>query len=214
MDKLKSINKNENQPNLDEENKEISIPNHLVLFYEIRTICGEFFKSLPLAATIADTCFCSHGGIFSKNHLTQPGNVNDINIIDRFIDEDINPVSTFNQLLWSDPDLSDGFRLNEFRGIGIIWGSRQSSLFLQENKLKFIIRSHESPEARFERVHYRLGGMQEGYVQDHCTYEGGSYTVYSAPHDKVNVQGYIQPCRGAVAFLLYPYDEICFQQFA
>ena len=65
-----------------------------------------------------------------------------------------------------------------------------------------------------ERVHFRLGGMQGGYVQDHCTYEGGSYTVYSCPQEKVYLQNCYQPCRGAVAFLLCPYDEIYFQQFA
>lgn len=181
---------------------------------DIKKCCGYLFQSLPLACVIAKTAFCAHAGIFSRNQLTQPGYLNEINEINRFIDEENHPTSIFNQLLWSDPELSDGFVLNEFRGVGILWGSKQSSLFLQQNDLKFIIRSHESPQARFERVHYRLGGMQDGYVQDHCTYEGGAYTVYSAPCDEVLLQGCLQPCRGAVGFLLYPYDEICFQQFA
>lgn len=55
--------------------------------------------------------------------------------------------------------------------------------------------------------------MQDGYVQDHCTYEGGSYTVYSSPADRVCIQGSVVPCRGAVAFLLNPFNELFFQQF-
>ncbi|BFU23527.1 ser/thr protein phosphatase 5, putative [Entamoeba histolytica HM-1:IMSS-B] len=177
--------------------------------------CGEFYKSLPLAAVVANSAFCAHGGIFSRNELTQPGFIEEINSIDRFIDEDSNnPISLFNQLLWSDPELADGFKKNDFRGVGIVWGSKQSNLFLQQNHLKFIIRAHESPEARCIRVRYRLGGMQDGYVQDHCTCEGGAYTLYSAPCDKVCIQGVIQPCLGAVAVLLYPYNELCFQQFS
>ncbi|ELP83725.1 protein phosphatase-7, putative [Entamoeba invadens IP1] len=180
---------------------------------DVITLCGELFKSLQLAAVIGKTAFCVHAGIFSTNQLLQIGDIKDINNINRFVDEDKNEISIFNQLLWSDPELSDGFKKNEFRGIGIVWGSKQSSAFLKKNGLKYIVRSHESPEARWTRVNFRLGGMTDGYVQDHCTIEGGTYTIFSAPCPQVCVQGMMQPCRGAVAVFLPPYNRIVFEQF-
>ncbi|KAL7712220.1 Serine/threonine-protein phosphatase [Entamoeba marina] len=159
------------------------------------------FKTLPLAAVVAKTTFCSHAGIFARNHLHEPGRVEEINDVNRFVDEDLDPLSIMNQLLWSDPELADGFAENEFRGAGIVWGSKQSAMFLTANNLKFIIRGHESADCRAHRTGYRLGGITDGYVQDHFAFEGGSYTVFSAPA-KI----------GAVGLLLYPYDELVFQQ--
>ncbi|KAL7722298.1 Serine/threonine-protein phosphatase [Entamoeba marina] len=173
---------------------------------------GNLFKTLPLAAVVAKTTFCSHAGIFARNHLHEPGRVEEINDVNRFVDEDLDPLSIMNQLLWSDPELADGFAENEFRGAGIVWGSKQSAMFLTANNLKFIIRGHESADCRAHRTGYRLGGITDGYVQDHFAFEGGSYTVFSAPAKDVEIFGMLQPCRGAVGLLLYPYDELVFQQ--
>ncbi|KAL7722297.1 Serine/threonine-protein phosphatase [Entamoeba marina] len=164
------------------------------------------------AAVVAKTTFCSHAGIFARNHLHEPGRVEEINDVNRFVDEDLDPLSIMNQLLWSDPELADGFAENEFRGAGIVWGSKQSAMFLTANNLKFIIRGHESADCRAHRTGYRLGGITDGYVQDHFAFEGGSYTVFSAPAKDVEIFGMLQPCRGAVGLLLYPYDELVFQQ--
>ena len=48
-------------------------------------VCSDLYQSLPLACVIAQTAFCAHAGIFSRNQLTQPGYLNEINEINRFI---------------------------------------------------------------------------------------------------------------------------------
>lgn len=48
--------------------------------------------------------------------------------------------------------------------------------FLVENGLKLILRSHEGPDARFERDD--MAGMQDGWTLDHQTPAGNLLTVF------------------------------------
>ena len=51
--------------------------------------------------------------------------------------------------------------------------------FLAANNLRLIIRSHEGPDARFDRTD--LPDMSQGFAIDHVTAAGRLITVFSAP---------------------------------
>jgi serine/threonine-protein phosphatase 5 len=61
--------------------------------------------------------------------------------------------------------------------------------FLAANGLRLIIRSHEGPDARFERAD--LPDMAQGFAIDHVTPAGRLVTVFSAP-DYPQFQ--VRPC--------------------
>lgn len=48
--------------------------------------------------------------------------------------------------------------------------------FLEENSLKLILRSHEGPDARFERDD--MASMQNGWTLDHKVAAGSLLTVF------------------------------------
>ena len=50
---------------------------------------------------------------------------------------------------------------------------------MEDNGLKLILRSHEGPDARFERDD--MPSMAEGWTEDHVTTAGRLLTVFSAP---------------------------------
>ena len=172
------------------------------------------FRALPLAAVVGSTTFCVHGGIFSRNQMTEPGALDEINAFSRAVDDDADTTSTFNQLLWSDPQLGNGFVPNRARDCGILWGSRETGRFLEKNRLRFIIRSHESPEARFARTGYLMSSLTNGYAQDHHHVSGGAFTIYSAPEPTACFNGIVESCQGAVAVLSSPYDSVNFWTYA
>lgn len=87
-------------------------------------------------------------------------------------------------VLWSDPQSSNGLAPNENRGIGLLFGPDMTEQFLRENKLKLIIRSHEGPDARL----YREGmkSLLQGYAVDYDGDSGKLVTVFSAPDYPMN----------------------------
>ena len=58
-------------------------------------------------------------------------------------------------------------------------GSRVAQEFLEANKLRLILRSHEGPDARSGRED--LPDMSQGFTIDHVTPAGRLLTVFSAP---------------------------------
>lgn len=119
---------------------------------------NDMFDWLPLAAVIEDKIVCLHGGIGST--LVS---LDQIEAIQRPL-EVIHEVSTLEQqlvvdILWSDPTDSDqelGIQPNFIRdpnGTGNIvkFGPDRVKLFLENNKVKFILRAHECVMDGFER---------------------------------------------------------------
>lgn len=82
-------------------------------------------------------------------------------------------------VLWSDPQSEAGLKLNELRGVGLLYGPDMTEQFLRENNLKLIIRSHEGPDSRIYREDMK--GLQGGFAVDHDVESGKLITVFSAP---------------------------------
>jgi serine/threonine-protein phosphatase 5 len=118
----------------------------------------EVFSFLPLAATIENTVFITHGGI----PVTEKVSLDDIRKIKRGCEP---PESgLMSDLLWSDPQPFPGKSPSK-RGVGYSFGPDITKAFLEHNNLKLLVRSHEVKE--------------EGYLVEHG---GLTITVFSAPN--------------------------------
>jgi serine/threonine-protein phosphatase 5 len=73
-------------------------------------------------------------------------------------------------VLWSDPVMESGLRMNESRQVGLSFGPDVTEQFLRENGLRLLIRSHEGPDARHDRKD--MSAMLTGYTLDHVTSAG------------------------------------------
>ncbi len=51
-------------------------------------------------------------------------------------------------VLWSDPVKQPGLQTNDVRGVGLVYGPDVTEMFLRENGVSLILRSHEGPDAR------------------------------------------------------------------
>ena len=96
----------------------------------------DLFRHLPVAATVNEKVFVSHGGIgsglFSLDDLRS--------LEDR---QGLASMSgVLGDLLWSDPGPEDGTSDN-LRGVSVVWGPDVTQSFLTSNSLELIIRSHE-----------------------------------------------------------------------
>jgi hypothetical protein len=60
------------------------------------------------------------------------------------------------QFLWSDPGDIDGLVAPSPRGAGFIWGPKLTKAFLGQNKLKFLIRSHQVVMQGLSSIHMHL----------------------------------------------------------
>lgn len=118
----------------------------------------EMFGYLPLAATIGDSVFVTHGGL-----PTEPGvTLDDVRKVKRGCEP---PESgLMSDLLWSDPQPFPGKSPSK-RGVGYSFGPDIAEAFLKHNNLSLLVRSHEVKD--------------EGYVVEHG---GKTITVFSAPN--------------------------------
>ena len=96
----------------------------------------DLFRHFPVAATVNEKVFVSHGGIgsglFSLDDLRS--------LEDRHKLASMSGV--LGDLLWSDPGPEDGTSDN-LRGVSVVWGPDVTQSFLTSNSLELIIRSHE-----------------------------------------------------------------------
>lgn len=118
----------------------------------------EVFNCLPLGHVINGAILVVHGGLFSKDGVT----LDEIRKTNRF--QEIPYDGIMSDILWSDPTHTNG-RAPSKRGVGMSFGPDVAKKFLDDNKLKYLIRSHEV--------------KQEGYEE----LTGGQvFTVFSAPN--------------------------------
>lgn len=129
---------------------------------------SESFGNLPYCTLINDDYLVMHGGLFSDDNIT----LDSIREINRFKNVHGQPpkVGIQMELLWTDPQIEEGRSLSK-RGIGLQFGPDITKQFVEKNKLKGVIRSHEV--------------RQNGYEWEH---NGLLCTVFSAPN-YCDVQG-------------------------
>ena len=118
----------------------------------------EIFNWLPLCHVINNGVFVTHGGLFQEDGIT----IEDIENFDRNRQPPESGVMC--DLLWSDPQSFTG-RSASKRGVGVQFGPDVTNAFLERNRLKYVIRSHEVKD--------------EGYEVSH---DGKCITVFSAPN--------------------------------
>uniref|UniRef100_A0AAY5F5D0 Serine/threonine-protein phosphatase n=1 Tax=Electrophorus electricus TaxID=8005 RepID=A0AAY5F5D0_ELEEL len=119
---------------------------------------SEVFQWLPLTLCINSKVLVMHGGLFSEDGVT----LDDLKKIDRNRQPpDSGPMC---DLLWSDPQPQNGRSISK-RGVSCQFGPDVTQRFLEQNKLQYIIRSHEV--------------KAEGYE---ITHSGKCITVFSAPN--------------------------------
>uniref|UniRef100_A0A671SKB7 Serine/threonine-protein phosphatase n=1 Tax=Sinocyclocheilus anshuiensis TaxID=1608454 RepID=A0A671SKB7_9TELE len=136
---------------------------------------SEVFQWLPLTQCINNKVLVMHGGLFSEDGVT----LDDIRKIDRNRQPpDSGPMC---DLLWSDPQPQDGRSISK-RGVSCQFGPDVTERFLEQNKLQYIVRSHEV--------------KAEGYE---VTHSGKCITVFSAPNycDQMGNKGAYIHLRGS-----------------
>lgn len=95
----------------------------------------DIFDFLPLGALVNGDTLCIHGG------LSQTINsVDELQAIDRNME--IPSSGPMTDIMWSDPDYIDGFQKSA-RGVGYLFGEKETKKFLEYNNLKIIVRSHQ-----------------------------------------------------------------------
>lgn len=105
------------------------------------------FKVLSIAVIVEQEIFIVHGGLTRVRALA----VDYINSIEHHDVTAPHPLATaikdqvFSDLLWSDPTDTPG-KFKSERGIGIKFGPDMTARFCMQNKLRFIVRSHQLPE--------------------------------------------------------------------
>ena len=111
----------------------------------------EVFSYLPLASVISNDFFCVHGGL--SPHLTDLDSLRDIpRPIINYLG-----VPLISDLVWSDPTTeSTDFLINQ-RGSGVLFGTSVVSKFLNDNKLKLLVRGHQCTTNGIEQFCGSLG---------------------------------------------------------
>lgn len=134
------------------------------------------FKVFSVAVLVEREIFVVHGGIARVKSLT----LDYINSIDHHECTAPHPLATgvkdqvFSDLLWSDPTDQRG-KFKSERGIGIRFGPDLTTNFCMQNKLRFIVRSHQLPEDG------------RGFAKQH---DGRCVTIFSASNYCGNAGNY------------------------
>lgn len=115
------------------------------------------FDCLPLTALVDGYVFCDHGGLSPILDT-----IDKIKDTDRF--KDIPHDDPLADLLWSDPDVTEGWTFSS-RGAGYMWGDDVTERFCMENHVQYICRAHQM--------------MPEGY---NLTHSNRLATIFSAPN--------------------------------
>jgi predicted phosphodiesterase len=135
-----------------------------IIFHQYNKLFGE----LPLAITIEDPSILAvHGGVpIAENE--NPYSLKDIARIpkkDCFTDE------IAQQILWNDPSEKEEYCIDNYRGLGYIFGMNPFREFMHHNNLHYCIRSHEV--------------QKNGYSQ---IFEGELLTIFSSKSNDKKVK--------------------------
>jgi len=103
------------------------------------------FAALPIASVLQKTTFIVHAGLFQKDHIT----LAQLQAYRRLFRSPPKN-SILEDMLWSDPMMNRKGRTPSPRGAGIKFGSDVCEMFLKENNLLRMIRSHECVHNGFE----------------------------------------------------------------
>uniref|UniRef100_A0A182IJK1 Serine/threonine-protein phosphatase n=1 Tax=Anopheles atroparvus TaxID=41427 RepID=A0A182IJK1_ANOAO len=101
-------------------------------------LIDEVYRWLPLGTIVNNRVLVVHGGISDSTDLDL------IRSLDRGKVFDI---------LWSDPQHTEGCRPNSLRGAGTYFGPDVTNKFLQRYKLQYLVRSHECKPDGHEIMH-------------------------------------------------------------
>ena len=136
--------------------------------YIYKAFCESFTK-LPVATVVGGAYFVVHGGVASEDAIL----LEDIRKIDRNNEKQPSQSGLLIELLWSDPQPLRGLAPSK-RGIAHMFGPDVTQRFIERNKLRKIIRSHEVRD--------------DGYLEEH---NNQLVTVFSAPNycDSVGNKG-------------------------
>eukprot|EP00127_Corallochytrium_limacisporum_P005686 Clim_evm65s210 gene=Clim_evmTU65s210 len=118
----------------------------------------EVFRLMPLAYCIDGKVLVVHGGLSSEDDVT----LDDIRKIDR--NREPPEGGLMSDLLWADPQDAPGRGASK-RGIGLQFGPDVTAKFLEDNGLKYLVRSHEVKDEGYEVAH-----------------DGKCITIFSAPN--------------------------------
>eukprot|EP00096_Caligus_rogercresseyi_P007943 TRINITY_DN2612_c0_g1_i1.p1 TRINITY_DN2612_c0_g1~~TRINITY_DN2612_c0_g1_i1.p1 ORF type:complete len:329 (-),score=95.60 TRINITY_DN2612_c0_g1_i1:72-1058(-) len=131
----------------EEMNKLYGFENEALSKYEVKTLdlFQEAFEWMPLAHVVNESVFVVHGGISEDVRLE------DVRRIPRGPGLALNK-GLASDLLWSDPMCDPGVESSP-RGFGVLFGPDVTERFLRENRLLYIIRSHECVEYGYDMTH-------------------------------------------------------------
>ncbi|CAH0560857.1 unnamed protein product [Brassicogethes aeneus] len=122
----------------------------------------EVFRHLPLGTILNNKVLIVHGGISDTTDLEM------LKLLDRtkYVSLLRPPVSEVGteaidkmewkqvfDILWSDPQTTDGCIPNQLRGAGTYFGPNVTKQFLEKYKLSYLVRSHECKPEGYEVVH-------------------------------------------------------------
>eukprot|EP01059_Diplonema_ambulator_P008416 TRINITY_DN18038_c0_g1_i2.p1 TRINITY_DN18038_c0_g1~~TRINITY_DN18038_c0_g1_i2.p1 ORF type:complete len:1063 (+),score=240.03 TRINITY_DN18038_c0_g1_i2:38-3190(+) len=121
-------------------------------FYEL---CSQLFDWLPLATCLNNEVCILHGGLTSEPNLTLDELAAFSRGPDYLIPRSDRQEKIMSDIKWSDPHKSErytGTGSNQ-RGKGIVFGADVTELFLKENGLKMLVRSHEEQKTGYKLHH-------------------------------------------------------------
>jgi len=101
----------------------------------------DLFDYFPISALVDDRIFIVHGGL-SQYLVT----LDNIRVVDRFMEIPTTMDAPLTELLWSDPTTDSEikeFAANTGRGAGCLFGQDSVQRFLRVNKLEHIVRGHQ-----------------------------------------------------------------------
>lgn len=138
---------------------------------------NNFFNNLPLAAYIENEIFFVHGGIPIR-----------VPSLEEISNADPNDSIGY-QLRWNDPVENVETYIESNRGPGIyLFGPKITEKFLEKNKLKKIIRSHQLPGKNGYKLNHRDSIITIFSAKNTYNLLKASYAIYDSEENKLTIK--------------------------